>query len=153
MNVVAKWNRNTYTVTFKENDGSSMRLMAVKHNDTVDTYPVPSMIPSGKMFDSWKIEGTNTNIGRSHRFTENTTLVPSFKDLENVAVVVEVNDSDMGTASVQTPGEQFLAGSTVAISATPKVGYKFVNWTGTSGHIGYIQSGSSDTNNITILLP
>lgn len=79
----------------------------------------------------------STNASYTFTLTANVSYRANFAACEGAAVTVNVNDEDMGSAT----GEgSYCAGVQVDLEATPKSGYRFVNWT--------VPSGSASLDNV-----
>lgn len=68
----------------------------------------------------------STNASYTFTLTANVSYRANFAACEGATVTVNVNDEDMGSA---TGGGSYCAGVQVDLEATPKSGYRFVNWT------------------------
>ncbi len=72
----------------------------------------------------------STNASHTFTLTANVNYRANFAACEGAAVTVNRNNNDYGTVT----GEgSYCAGSQVNLTATPNSGYRFVNWTVTSG--------------------
>ena len=61
---------------------------------------------------------------------EEVTLIAHFRLAEQYTITAESNNTDYGTVS---GGGQYYEGSQVRVTATPKSGYRFVEWTDENG--------------------
>lgn len=87
-------------------------------------------------FTSWSTSDVNISGHENENpliFTmpaKAVSVTANFSPCSGQTVTVDVNDGDMGSAT----GEgSYCAGSQVNLTATPNSGYRFVNWTVTSG--------------------
>ena len=87
-------------------------------------------------FTSWSTSDVNISGHENENpltFTmpgNDVSITANFSPCSGQTVTVDVNDGDMGSAT----GEgSYCAGVQVDLEATPKSGYRFVNWTVTSG--------------------
>ena len=79
----------------------------------------------------------STNASYTFTLTANVSYRANFAACEGAAVTVNVNNGDMGSAT----GEgSYCAGAQVDLEAIPESGYRFVNWT--------VTSGSADINDV-----
>lgn len=72
----------------------------------------------------------STNASYTFTLAANVSYRANFAACAGAAVTVNVNNGDMGAV---TGGGSYCAGSQVNLTATPNSGYRFVNWTVTSG--------------------
>ena len=85
---------------------------------------------TGYRFDNWTI-GSTTESGNplTLTVTDNITATANFVALNQVTINATSNDDNMGTV---TGGGTYYEGETVTLTATPKTGYRFVNWSNSS---------------------
>ncbi len=126
----AKWDINTYTVTFDTDGGSAVEAQSVEYNGNA-TSPVTDPTKEGYTFSGWVTEKggdaefdfTNTAI------TDNTTVYAKWTPVQHT-VTYNGNGSDGGTAPEQqvwTYGqeEEFVAAQPGDLT---KSGSTFVSW-------------------------
>ena len=128
-------NCTQYTVTVAADDNNKGTVAGggsycENSEVTVTATPKP-----GYNFVNWT-DNNNSNAvvstNASHTFTliANVSYRANFAACEGAAVTVNVNNGDMGSA---TGAGSYCPGDQVDIEATPNSGYRFVNWTVTSG--------------------
>ena len=84
----------------------------------------------------------STNASHTFTLTANVNYRANFAACEGAAVTVNRNNNDYGTVT----GEgSYCAGSQVNLTATPNSGYRFVNWTVTSGSASLDDARSETT--------
>ena len=85
---------------------------------------------TGYRFENWTV-GSNTETANPLTFTitENITATANFVALTPYTINATANDANMGTV---TGGGTYYEGETVILTATPKTGYRFVNWSNSS---------------------
>lgn len=94
-------------------------------------------------FTSWSTSDVNISGHENENpliFTmpaKAVSVTANFSPCSGQTVTVNVNDGNMGSA---TGGGSYCAGVQVDLEATPKSGYRFVNWT--------VTSGSADINDV-----
>ena len=92
---------------------------------TVTATPKP-----GYRFVNWTEAGNpvSTNIGYTFTISKNRTLVANFEAIPaaTYSIAVSSNNTNQGTVS---GGGTFDEGTEATVTATPKSGYRFVNWT------------------------
>lgn len=137
MDLYAHWEAKTYTITFRENNGSgTMNPVTV----AVGTeYPLPECsftAPDGKEFDCWaigSIDGTTKHPSDNITITENTDVYAIWKDVETppeketFKITLDANGGTIGGAETK----QFTVekGNPYGDLGTPvRDGYKFDGW-------------------------
>ena len=99
---------------------------------------------SGAQNGSFTISGTDLAEDSVINITMNVT--PTFN------VAVDVNDDEMGTATINGQSAVYTDGDDVLnIVATPKPGYEFVNWTVSDGDVLEVASETSATTTVTAI--
>ena len=125
--LVANFALNTYDVTVNANPtvgGTVNGSGTYDHGASVTLTATPN---TGYYFVNWA-EGSNvvsTANPYSFNATEACDLVANFA-LNTYGVTVNANPTEGGTV---TGSGTYNHGDTVTLTATPKTGYKFVNWT------------------------
>lgn len=74
--LVAKWKKNTYTVTFNSNGGSTVSNQTVEHGSKVTEPAAPTR--TGYTFEGWTLNGSTYNF--NSEVTSNITLTASWSD-------------------------------------------------------------------------
>ena len=129
INLVANFTNTYYSVTATANpaEGGSISSGGANCADGVET-TLTATANEGYTFTNWTENGSVIDgAGASYSFTVSgaRTLVANFT-LNSYEISTAVNDSAGGTVSGAGTYEH---GSGVTLTATPKDGYKFVNWT------------------------
>jgi hypothetical protein len=91
---------------------------------------------------------TITGGGLAENVTVNITMnvTPTFE------VAVAVNDAEMGTATINDKTSVYTDGDDeLTITATPKTGYEFVNWTVSDGDVLAVDDANSPTTTLTAI--
>ncbi len=108
----AKWDLKTYTVTFKDYDGTELKTETVGHGKSATAPPAPTR--EGYTFDRWDVEFTNV--------TSNLTVTATYK-VNSYTITFNSN----GGSSVQ--GVTVDYGSKIPHPTSPtKEGYTFGGW-------------------------
>lgn len=121
----------TYTITCKASGNGTLTAnkATAYQGQTVTLTPKPA---TGYKLSKYT-SSPNVTIS-SNKFSmpaSNVTITATFTN-QSYALTVATEDSDKGTVS---GGGTYAYGSSVTITANPKPGYKFVNWTKTAGTI------------------
>lgn len=121
-----------YTKTFSvdKNTADSFKQIGVKIGDK-----------NGPEFTSSKISSTWDNVQYIIVTLSNVTIV------ENTATMYKVKISAGEGGSVSLTGDQQIGSTPVEVTATPKSGYEFVNWTPSDGVT--VANASSPTTTVT----
>lgn len=108
----AKWERNTYTVTFADYDGTILETVTVQHGEAAEAPAEPSR--EGHTFRGWSVPLTNV--------TENVTAMAEYT-VNRYTVRFESN----GGSEVSSVTESY--GATLEAPEEPtKEGHRFVGW-------------------------
>ncbi len=144
--VKALWKAKTYTVTFDPGEGSGTSF--IRKVNAGEKLSLPSCsftAPENKVFDKWDMGEPNDKIDVSG----DMTVTALWKDAETYTVTV--NNDGNGTAFASpTSGPD---GTVVTLTATPKPGYKFKEWTRQAGMLSggtSIPNATSATTTFTI---
>lgn len=130
-----------YTITCQSGSHGSLTASreTAREGQLCTLYPVAD---TGYTFSYFSSSPT-VNIGDNNKFTmpaHNVTVTAHFTN-QTYAISVVSEDTSKGTV---TGGGTYAYQSTVTIKATPKPGYKFVNWTKSgSGTIGNANSAQT----------
>jgi uncharacterized repeat protein (TIGR02543 family) len=87
------------------------------------------------IFVNWTMNGVEVSSYATFTFTmpsSNVTLVANFRDENSNEVILLVNPVGAGTVS---GAGYYLEGEEVFITATPNIGYHFVNWADVDGEV------------------
>ena len=124
----------TYTVLVTASNGTVSGTGDFAENEEVTLTATPN---ENYLFTGWSsvsgVDLTGHLNDNPLTFTmpgNDVSITANFSTCSGQTVTVNVNDEDMGSAT----GEgSYCAGVQVDLEATPKSGYRFVNWTVTSG--------------------
>ena len=107
-----------------ENSGTVTGSGNYLHGDEVTVTATPN---TGYRFVNWTENGNVVSEESEYSFTitNERNIVANFTLLD-YDVIVSVNPENSGTA---TGAGNYIHGNNVTLTATPNVGYKFVNWT------------------------
>lgn len=137
--------QHTVTVAADDNDKGTVAgggSYCENSEVTVTATPKP-----GYNFVNWTDNNNSnavvsTDASYTFTLTANVNYRANFAACEGATVTVNVNDGVMGSA---TGGGSYCAGSQVNLTATPNSGYRFVNWTVTSGSASLDDARSETT--------
>ena len=118
---------NKYTVSVSANPAAGGTVTGSGTYNWGSSVQVKATPAEGYKFVKWTENGTQVSTQASYSFTasQNRTLVAQFEKL-----VYSVNATSVNTAGgTVTGGGSFSYGSSATVKATPKEGYRFVNWT------------------------
>lgn len=123
----------TYTVLVTASNGTVSGTGDFAENEEVTLTATPN---ENYLFTGW----STSDVDLSGHENENpltftmpnkaVSITADFSPCSGQTVTVNVNDENMGSV---TGGGSYCAGVQVDLEATPKSGYRFVNWTVTSG--------------------
>ena len=131
--VTANYKVNTSTITWDANGGS---VTPTSSTYTYDGDPValPTPTRTGYSFNGWftaSSGGTRiSDVGKTNKPTSNTTYYAQWAE-NKYSVNITANPAE--AAKTLTLGSQQVGINAVTISATPNIGYQFVNWTASAG--------------------
>jgi uncharacterized repeat protein (TIGR02543 family) len=143
LQLYAKWNINTYTVSFNSNGGSSVNNQTVNYNATATSPVAPTK--TGYTFGGWYSDaGLTSAFNFSTAITANTTLYAKW-----TINTYTVSFNSNGGTSV---GSQTVNYNTTATSPTAptKTGYTFWGWYSDAGLTATFSFSSAITANITL---
>lgn len=117
----AKWNINTYTVSFNSNGGNSVASQYVEYNNTASTPIAPQK--AGHTFLGWYSDSSlTTPYSFNTRITSDKTLFAKWQ-INNYIVTFYTNGGN------SIPSQSVVYGSTVTAPSTPtRSGYTFNGW-------------------------
>ena len=121
--IYAKWNINTYTVTFHCNDGDTVLSVQTVYNTNITMPTTP--IKVGYTFVNWYRDADFSNVWNfnTYTITQDTILYAKW-DINNYTVTFQCNGGDTVLPI------QAIYKTTIAIP-TPeptRAGYTFINW-------------------------
>jgi uncharacterized repeat protein (TIGR02543 family) len=121
----AKWDIQSYTVTFDRMDGSAQVKKTAQYNTKLAKPADPAR--TGYKFGGWFKEAACTNAWdfAADKVIKSTTLYAKWTPLSKFTVSAAVNNTAYGSA---TGAGVFYSGAKVTLKATPKAGYRFVRW-------------------------
>lgn len=123
----------TYTVSVTSSNGTVSGTGDFAENEEVTLTATPN---ENYSFTNWSTSDVDLSGHENENpltFTmpdNDVSITANFTACSGQTVTVNVNDGNMGSA---TGGGSYCAGVQVDLEATPKSGYRFVNWTVTSG--------------------
>ena len=117
MTLKARWQINTYTVTFNTDGGTAVAPLTQNYGTTV-TAPVTTKV--GYRFLGWYKDGAAFDFANT-KLTEDITLVAKW-EIQTFTVTF---NTDGGTAVAPLTQNY---GTTVTAPVTTKVGYRFLGW-------------------------
>ena len=148
-NVYVKFVEKTWSVAFAAGNGGAVSPKETQTVGEANGVTIIATPNKGYTFTGW----TSSNGGKfddsksektTFKPTANSTVTASFT--ENLyAITVKSSNKDHGTVSPESGSAGI--DTKVTITATPKLGYKFVNWTATNGIT--IADANSTTTTIT----
>ena len=152
-NVYVKFVEKTWSVAFAAGTGGSVTTPSSTPQTVgqITGISIAATPAPGYTFKQWTITSgsgsfTSAATTNSNKFkpTANSTVTASFT--ENLyAITVKSSDNNHGTVTQST--DKAGIATTIAITATPVLGYRFVNWTATNGIT--IADANSTTTTIT----
>ena len=136
----------TYTVLVTASNGTVSGTGDFAENEEVTLTATPN---ENYLFTGWSsvsgVDLTGHLNDNPLTFTmpgNDVSITANFSTCSGQTVTVNVNDGDMGSA---TGAGSYCAGSQVNLTATPKSGYRFVNWIVTSGSASLDDARSETT--------
>ncbi|WKT76419.1 InlB B-repeat-containing protein [Lysinibacillus fusiformis] len=143
--IYAKWNAQTYTVSFNTDGGSAISNQSVAHGEKASE-PTPAPTKVGYTFEGWyKDVGYTQTYDFTSVITENTTIYAKW----NAQTYIVSFNTDGGSAV----SNQSVAHGEKTSEPTPaptKVGYTFEGWYKDAGYTQTYDFTSVITENITI---
>ena len=111
----------TYTVTWKNHDGTVLETDTGVTHGTTPTYNGSTPTKASTAQYSYKFSGWSPTVGA---ISGNTTYTAQFTaTLRSYTITVTA-----GTGGTVSGGGSYTYGSTATLKATPNTGYKFVKW-------------------------
>ena len=131
--VTANYKVNTSTITWNANGGSVTPTSSTYTYDGEEV-ALPTPTRTGYSFNGWftaSSGGTRiSDVGKTNKPASNTTYYAQWTE-NTYTVNIVANPAE--AAKTLTLGSQQVGINAVTISATPNVGYQFVNWTASAG--------------------
>ncbi|WP_254636207.1 InlB B-repeat-containing protein [Lysinibacillus sp. GbtcB16] len=143
--IYAKWNAQTYTVSFNTDGGSAVSDQSVAYGEKASA-PTPAPTKAGYTFGGWYTDVTYTEIYDFNKeIAANTTIYAKWKPL-NYTVSFEVDGgSAIANQSVAHGGK-----ATMPQVEPTKAGYTFEGWYTDAGHTQVYDFTNVITENTTI---
>jgi len=116
--LTAKWNAETYTVTFKS-DGSFVEDKTVNYSSTVSP-PTPAPTKADYNLDGWLLNGSKYNF--STPVTGNITLNANWKPQPYVITYIDEY------TCANCPRNYTINDLPITVSEPTRIGYNFINW-------------------------
>lgn len=119
----AKWNINTYTVSFDTQGGSAVDGKTAVYNTSISVPYEPTR--EGYTFGGWYKESLCSNrwVFESDRVTGDTNLYAKWNI--NRSIQVQTNSTRYGTV---TGGGLYGSSMPATVTAIPQSGYRFISW-------------------------
>jgi len=133
----AKWLRS-FTVTFNANGGDgTIPAMTADSGTTINLPDQTALGRTGYNVGGWNTMATgggeNYTAGTSYRVSGNVTLYANWIGIK-YKLTINVSPTTGGGSVVRNPsGTEYIAGTTVTLTATPSSGYGFKGWSGAGG--------------------
>ena len=135
----AYYKANQYTITYKDQGGSNFSGSHATGYPTQHTYGTATTLKNptkdGYTFDGWFTNSDCTgsaviSLGAT-TYTANITLYAKWTEIVEEKFAVTISNDGNGTTNPS--GEQQVGASGISVTATAKGGYRFKNWTATTG--------------------
>ncbi len=136
--VYARFSAKKYDITYKDQGGSNFSGTHASGYPTTHTYGTATTLKTatknGYTFGGWHTDEACTNevtsLGAT-AYTANITLYAKWTEIVEEKFAVTISNDGNGTTTPS--GEQQVGASGISVTATPKGGYRFKNWTATTG--------------------
>ena len=134
----AYFTANQYTITYKDQGNTTFSGTHASGYPTTHTYGTTTTLATatrtGYTFEGWHTDPACTNkvtsLGAT-AYTANITLYAKWTEIVEEKFAVTINNDGNGTTTPS--GEQQVGASGISVTATAKEGYRFKNWTATTG--------------------
>ena len=134
----AYFKANQYTITYKDQGNTTFSGTHASGYPTTHTYGTATTLETasktGYTFEGWHTDAACTNkvtsLGAT-AYTANITLYAKWTEIVEEKFTVTIRNDGNGTTTPS--GEQQVGASGISVTATPKEGYRFKNWTATTG--------------------
>lgn len=137
----AKWDPESYTVTFNTNGGSAVDDQTIEYNEKATVPEQPTR--TGYTFVGWYKDGTETPFDFSTPITENLTLTAKWKATEYTITYGNVEDGEVSS------DDNYTVEREVTFSAAARAGYT-LTWRLTNAAGNDVTSTAGLTGNITV---
>ncbi|MDC6270200.1 InlB B-repeat-containing protein [Lysinibacillus fusiformis] len=143
--IYAKWNAQTYTVSFEVDGGSAVSNQSVAHGEKA-SLPTQAPTKAGYTFEGWYTDVTHTDIYDFNKeITANTTIYAKWKPLKYTVSFEVDGGSAVSDQSIAHGGK-----ATMPQVEPTKAGYTFGGWYTDAGYTQTYDFNSNITGNITI---
>ncbi|WP_324729661.1 InlB B-repeat-containing protein [Lysinibacillus fusiformis] len=143
--IYAKWNVQTYTVSFEVDGGSAVSNQSVAHGEKA-SLPTQAPTKAGYTFEGWYTDVTHTDIYDFNKeITANTTIYAKWKPLKYTVSFEVDGGSAVSDQSIAHGGK-----ATMPQVEPTKAGYTFGGWYTDAGYTQTYDFNSNITGNITI---
>ncbi|WP_369382182.1 InlB B-repeat-containing protein [Lysinibacillus fusiformis] len=143
--IYAKWNAQTYTVSFEVDGGSAVSNQSVAHGEKA-SLPTQAPTKAGYTFEGWYTDVTHTDIYDFNKeITANTTIYAKWKPLKYTVSFEVDGGSAVSDQSIAHSGK-----ATMPQVEPTKAGYTFGGWYTDAGYTQTYDFNSNITGNITI---
>ena len=121
-----------YTITASANPATAGTITGAGTYAKDASVTLEATPNAGYKFINWTVGGVEKSTDAKYSFTASAdvTAIANFElsdpEVPTYAISVSANDDAMGTV---TGAGDYTEGSPVTLTATPKAGYRFVNWT------------------------
>ncbi len=117
----ARWEANTYTVTFDTNDGNSIEPLYY----TVENRPnLPTPTKAGYRFIGWYLEKGTIKVESLNGHYEDLTLTAHWSEALEYNIIYNLNG---GTNNSSNPNS-YTVNDSITLGEPTRVGYKFLGW-------------------------
>ena len=118
-----------YSLTILPSENGSVAADPVRNLYAQDEQVTLTAVPElGYMFNGWGEDAFGSDNPLTITMTRNTTVSASF--ITAPLYNLNVTTNGPGSVALDPVGTQFIAGSTVTLTATAESGYVFTGWTG-----------------------
>ena len=126
-NLYAKWQINTYTLTYNNNGGSGCSSKTLNYNDYYDLSCTPSR--SGYTFDGWYTSSSGgSKVSTSNKITKDTTIYAHWTaNPKKVKVTFHRNYNSKDTTTKSQTFTQGVSGNQFSVSWS-RSGYTLLGW-------------------------
>ncbi|WP_336636402.1 InlB B-repeat-containing protein [Lysinibacillus fusiformis] len=143
--IYAKWNAQTYTVSFNTDGGSAVSDQSLAYGEKASA-PTPAPTKAGYTFEGWYTDVTHTDIYDFNKeITANTTIYAKWEPLKYTVSFEVDGGSAISHQSVAHGGK-----ATMPQVEPTKAGYTFGGWYTDAGHTQAYDFTNVITENTTI---
>ncbi|XRD25310.1 InlB B-repeat-containing protein [Lysinibacillus fusiformis] len=143
--IYAKWNAQTYTVSFNTDGGSAVSDQSVAYGGKASA-PTPAPTKAGYTFEGWYTDAGHTQVyDFTNVISENTTIYAKWK-----AQTYTVSFNTDGGSAVSDQSVAYGEKASAPTPAPTKAGYTFGGWYKDAGHTQAYDFTNVITENTTI---